>query len=58
MIWQELEKPVAFVLGGGGSLGALIDLIRGVEGVVAVRPAVGYRLDDRNLAVSAGMPPY
>lgn len=22
MIWQELEKPVAFVLGGGGSLGA------------------------------------
>jgi CBS domain-containing protein len=36
----------------------LIDLIRGVEGVVAVRPAVGYRLDDRNLAVSTGMPPY
>ena len=23
MIWQELEKPVAFVLGGGGSLGAM-----------------------------------
>ena len=36
----------------------LIDLIRGVEGVVAVRPAVSYRLDDRNLAVSTGMPPY
>jgi hypothetical protein len=36
----------------------LIDLIRGVEGVVAVRPAVGYRLDDRNLAVSIGVPPY
>jgi CBS domain-containing protein len=36
----------------------LIDLIRGVEGVVAVRPAVGYLLDDRNLAVSTGMPPY
>jgi CBS domain-containing protein len=35
----------------------LIDLIRGVEGVVAVRPAVGYRLDDRNLVVSTGMPP-
>ena len=30
----------------------LIDLIRGVEGVVAVRPAVSYRLNDRNLAVS------
>jgi CBS domain-containing protein len=36
----------------------LIDLVRGVEGVVAVRPAVSYRLDDRNLAASAGMPPY
>jgi CBS domain-containing protein len=36
----------------------LFDLIRGVEGVVAVRPAVGYRLDDRNLAISAGVPPY
>lgn len=36
----------------------LIDLIRGVEGVVAVRPAVSYRLDDRNLAVSPGVPPY
>jgi CBS domain-containing protein len=36
----------------------LIDLIRGVEGVVDVRPAVSYRLDDRNLAVSTGMPPY
>jgi Patatin-like phospholipase len=23
MIWRELEKPVAFVLGGGGSLGAM-----------------------------------
>jgi predicted acylesterase/phospholipase RssA len=23
MIWRELEKPVAFVLGGGGSLGAI-----------------------------------
>src|SRR5579872_4608660 len=23
MIWQELVKPVAFVLGGGGSLGAM-----------------------------------
>jgi CBS domain-containing protein len=36
----------------------LIDLIRGVEGVVDIRPAVGYRLDDRNLAVSPGVPLY
>jgi CBS domain-containing protein len=36
----------------------LIHLIRGVAGVVAVRPAVGYRFDDRNLAVSPGVPLY
>jgi hypothetical protein len=36
----------------------LIDLIRGVEGVVDIQPAVGYRLDDRNLAVSPAVPPY
>ncbi len=30
----------------------------GVEGVVDIRPAVGYRLDDPNHAVSAGFPPY
>lgn len=36
----------------------LVDLVRGVEGVVAIRPAVGYRLDDRNLDVSTGMPSY
>ncbi len=39
-------------------LETLVDLIRGVEGVVDVRPAVGYRLDDRTLAVSPGLHPY
>ncbi len=35
----------------------LINLIRAVEGVVGVKPAISYRFDDRNIAVSPpGLP--
>lgn len=33
----------------------LVDLIRGVEGVVDVVSTLSYRLDDRNISVSTGM---
>ena len=36
----------------------LVDLIHGVDGVVDVRPALSFRLDDRTIAVSSGLPAY
>jgi hypothetical protein len=36
----------------------LVDFDRGLEGVVDVRPALSYRLGDRNIAVPTGWPTY
>jgi hypothetical protein len=52
MIWRELEKPVAFVLGGGGSLGeggngGTIQVAVGTAGAVLGSSAIRWSLATR-----------